>query len=244
QLAQAQENLRRIEAAEQQASEERIKQRDKENKKLLSLDQINQKAKEKFDEQSYQQRIATAQAGLGALISLQSTNSKQAFEIGKAAAIAQALVSIPSTAIKAYESLAGIPVVGPGLGAAAAAAAVVAGTARVNQIRSQKFTAFAEGGIVPGVGNTDSVPSLLTPGEVVVPETKFKDLNFNNDSQIVILNQIKSLMQTVAENTQVNIESDDAGGTPAQNINVELQLNGDVLANQILELNRDNQRLS
>jgi hypothetical protein len=29
---------------------------------------------------------------------------------------------------------------------------------------------FANGGVVPGFGNTDSVPALLTPGEVVVPK--------------------------------------------------------------------------
>lgn len=29
---------------------------------------------------------------------------------------------------------------------------------------------FAKGGIVPGIGNTDSVPAMLTPGELVVPK--------------------------------------------------------------------------
>jgi len=134
-------------------------------------------AKRKWEEQNWQQRAQTTQAGLAALASLQYSGSKQAFEIGKAASIAQALVSIPSTAIKAYESLAGIPVVGPALGAAAAAAAVVAGTARVNQIRATKFQAFAQGGLVEGgIKGVDSVPALLTPGEVVVPQKNFKDI--------------------------------------------------------------------
>jgi hypothetical protein len=31
--------------------------------------------------------------------------------------------------------------------------------------------AFAEGGIVPGVGNMDSVHAMLTPGEAVIPKS-------------------------------------------------------------------------
>lgn len=33
---------------------------------------------------------------------------------------------------------------------------------------------FAKGGIVPGTGNTDSVPAMLTPGELVVPKNRVK----------------------------------------------------------------------
>lgn len=35
---------------------------------------------------------------------------------------------------------------------------------------------LAEGGLIPGVGNTDSVPAMLTPGEFVIPKDKVKDL--------------------------------------------------------------------
>lgn len=34
---------------------------------------------------------------------------------------------------------------------------------------------LAEGGLIPGVGNTDSVPAMLTPGEFVIPKDKVKD---------------------------------------------------------------------
>jgi hypothetical protein len=53
---------------------------------------------------------------------------------GKAAAISGALISTYQSATDSYKSLAGIPVVGPALGAAAAAAAVVSGMANVKQI--------------------------------------------------------------------------------------------------------------
>lgn len=132
-------------------------------------------AKKQFDEQTYAQRLATAQAGLNALSGLMKSKNREAFEIGKAAAIAQALVSIPATAIEAYKSLAGVPLVGPALGAAAAAAAVFAGYEQVKNIQNTRL-AMAEGGMVPGQGNRDTVPALLTPGEVVVPKKNFGDL--------------------------------------------------------------------
>lgn len=70
-------------------------------------------ARKQFEEQTYAQRVQTAQKGLSAIAELTKSKSREAFELGKAAAIAQALISIPVTAIDAYKSLAGIPVVGP-----------------------------------------------------------------------------------------------------------------------------------
>lgn len=61
-------------------------------------------------------------------------NSKM-MAIAKTAAIAQTLIQTYEGAQKAFTALAGIPIVGPALGAAAAAAAVAGGMARVAQIR-------------------------------------------------------------------------------------------------------------
>jgi hypothetical protein len=127
------------------------------------------------------------------------------------------LITIPSTAIKAFDSLAGIPVVGPALGGAAAAAAIVAGTARVNQIRSQKFTGFQDGGLVEGgIPGRDSVPAMLTPGEVVVPETNFRDLRFNNERQAFetravreTLNETNGLLRHIASQQSLSGPSEE-----------------------------------
>jgi tape measure domain-containing protein len=242
QRLQAEENLRRQEAAEKASLEKRQQERDKANKADLKIAKINADARVKFDQQSYLQRAQTAQKGLAALASLQSSGSKEAFEIGKAAAIAQALVSIPATAIEAYKSLAGIPYVGPALGAAAAAAAIAAGTSQINKIRATKFTAFQDGGVVEGgIPGRDSVPALLTPGEVVVPERNFGDLKMSNTDVVMLLNDIKKSIESL-----VTIQSERAleEEETAQPLNVELTLDGEVLANQILELNRDNARIA
>lgn len=54
--------------------------------------------------------------------------------IGKAAAVASTAIKTYEGATAAYASLAGIPIVGPGLGAVAAAAAIAAGLANVKKI--------------------------------------------------------------------------------------------------------------
>lgn len=98
-----------------------------------------------------------------------SENKKQA-AIGKAAAIAQTIINTYSAATASYNAMAGIPYVGPFLGAAAAAAAVVAGMANVQAIRSQSV-GFRTGGnmTVGGSGGTDSqlISFRATPGEKI-----------------------------------------------------------------------------
>lgn len=91
---------------------------------------------------------------------------KKAFEIQKAVGIAQATIDTYKSATAAYSSLAGIPVVGPALGIAAAAAAITAGLVNVKKIASQKF----EGGgdSASGGGGTTTTPSGAG-GSVITP---------------------------------------------------------------------------
>jgi len=214
---------------------------EKARKDELSLSKINADARLKFENSTWKQRAQAVNVGLSAISSLQSSGNKQAFEIGKAASIAQALVAIPTTAIEAYKSLAGIPIAGPALGAAAAAAAVVAGTARVNQIRSTKITGFADGGLVQGgIPGLDSVPALLTPGEVVVPERSFKDLKMSDGEVVSILG---SIQQSIESLLAIKISASDEAAQ-SEPLSVELTIDGEVLASRILELNQDNARIA
>ena len=66
-------------------------------------------------------------------------------------------------AIAAYSALAGIPLVGPGLGIAAAAALTAFGIESAG-----KVTAAEHGGFIQGFGGVDSQRAVLTPGEFVV----------------------------------------------------------------------------
>lgn len=122
-------------------------------------------------QQQYAQQFQAASNALGALSTLQKSENKKQAAIGKAAAIAQALINTYSSATASYNAMAGIPYVGPFLGAAAAAAAVAAGMANVQAIRSQNVGNFRTGGefMVGGSGGTDSqqVSFRATPGERV-----------------------------------------------------------------------------
>jgi hypothetical protein len=89
---------------------------------------------------------------------------KKAFEIQKAANIANATIDTYKAAQGAYASLSSIPVVGPVLGAAAAAAAIAAGLVNVKNIASQKF----EGGGSPTPTPSPS-PSGGGGGSVITP---------------------------------------------------------------------------
>jgi len=84
----------------------------------------------------------------GNLSSLMKTKNKEMFNIGKAAAIAQATINTYTAATAAFKAMAGIPPA-PVWGIAAAASAVVAGMVNVNNIANTQFQAAEDGGIIP-----------------------------------------------------------------------------------------------
>ena len=88
--------------------------------------------------------------------------AKAMFEVGKALAISEAVVSTYQGAQGAFTSLASIPYVGPALGIAAAAAAITAGMLRVQSIASQKFGDTAN--------ISDGGSSIQTASAVAVPQ--------------------------------------------------------------------------
>jgi hypothetical protein len=133
----------------------------------------------------------------------QSAEFKIAFAAYKAFAIANAIISTYQGAQQAFTAMAGIPYVGPVLGAVAAGAAVVAGLARVSAITSQSYSGAAHGGM-------DYIPKestfLLDKGERVVSPRQNKDLtNFlqgqgnNTNNQNIVINLSFPGMKDTAE---------------------------------------------
>ena len=114
--------------------------------------------------------------------------NKKAFAAYKAFAIAQTLIDTYASAQSAFKSLVGIPIVGPALAFSAAAAAVAAGIARVNAIKSQTYSGRQMGGPV-GAGQTylvgEAGPELFQAppgGGTIVPNSGFGgevNINFN-----------------------------------------------------------------
>lgn len=202
-LLRDQDRVNRKIQIEKQANDKKLAQAQKANENKNAIDIYYDKLYQDFLDSSFQKRVDKTRVGLSAIASLQKSGSREAFNIGKRAAQAQVLLDIPKAAFSAYTSLIGTPFVGPVLAPIAAAAAIVAGQQQLAAIERQSF-AFAEGGIVPGVGNKDTVPALLTPGEVVVPKSNFEDLQKSlqggvTADQIVLLQQSNEIQAKILD---------------------------------------------
>ena len=114
-------------------------------------------ATDKLDKKNWQSRLSTTQHYLGQLSGLLSSENRKMFEVGKAAAIANAIVSTYSGAAQALDDLP-FPA-----NIAAAAAVTLAGFARVQAIRSTSFNggggAAGGGGITGGVQTVPAAPA-------------------------------------------------------------------------------------
>lgn len=158
--------------AERKAATERL-QRQIRERNQFKQDEINfgteiANLKKFFNKQEVQGVRSTTQD----LAQLSRSRNSTLKGIGKAAARVNAAIATAEGSIKAYASLAGIPVVGPALGAAAAGALIAFGLEQQAQI-----SAAQQGGFVPpsgfgsgiNAGSRDRVPTLLEAGELIVP---------------------------------------------------------------------------
>ena len=117
------------------------------------------------------EEFQNAQAAAAALIQLSRSENEGLKAIGKAAALVQIGISTHKGAIAAYAALAGIPIVGPALGVAAAAALTAFGLERAAKVQGAQ-----NGGVVAGTGFGDRVPFLLEPGELITPKQNFNEV--------------------------------------------------------------------
>lgn len=100
----------------------------------------------------------TAKMTVGFLTTISGSvanHSKKAFDLNKKLSIAQTIMNTYEMATSAYKALAGIPYVGPVLGAIAAAAAIKFGHMQIQGIKSMQFG----GGTAPSAAN---VPAPAT----------------------------------------------------------------------------------
>lgn len=101
------------------------------------------------------------------LARLQDSKNKEMVAVGKAAAIAHIGIQTAQGAISAYASLAPIPIVGPALGAVAAALLVAYGAEQIGRVNAQHM---AEGGIVKAQpGGVNAVIGEGGQDEAVIP---------------------------------------------------------------------------
>lgn len=125
--------------------------------------------------------LSVASSVFGALADLQEENSEEY----KAFAIMETTISTLEGAINAYKSMAGIPIVGPALGVAAAAAVTLAGIANINKIRSTNKDSSGSPTAVaaPQIESADSAMASVNP--LIDEQTdinRMTSLNENGDS--------------------------------------------------------------
>ena len=89
---------------------------------------------------------------------------KASFESNKKLQIASAIVTGAQGALAAFSSLAGIPVVGPVLGALAAAAAVATSMVQISTIKNTQFEGGGGGSLTPPSMNIPQVPTFNSVG--------------------------------------------------------------------------------
>lgn len=140
---------------------------------MEAFEKAQAERRKKIEETVMNNKLQLASNTFGQLASILGESSAA----GKAAAIAQTTIDTYQSATAAYKALAGIPVVGPALGAVAAGAAVVSGLANVKKIASTKepkapraqTPSYAMGLVTgAGTGTSDSVTANLSAGEGVL----------------------------------------------------------------------------
>jgi hypothetical protein len=121
----------RVELKEKEIKQVDIPSFEKQKEIHYTLEELNNQRIE-WEAMSGQERLSIANNVLGNLGRIAGEESKAS----KALAITSATINTYDSAVKSYNSLAGIPVVGPVLGGIASAAAVASGLANVRAIAS------------------------------------------------------------------------------------------------------------
>jgi len=147
---------------------------DKQNK--LTDAMVAAKAKQVQKEKELEaQKVSAVSQSFGNLATLTKTGNKELFEIGKAAALAQATVDGYAAIQKALSSAP------PPFNFILAATVGVATGVQIANIASQKLaTGMTE---IPGTGLKDNFPAILAPGERVLSRDQNRDLKDFINSQ-------------------------------------------------------------
>ncbi len=150
------------------------------NKKLFAEGKIDAEAYNKTEKELSDARVeiskkeAAARAENAQKISATLKNAAKAIGehtvAGKAAAIAATTIDTYMSATAAFKSLAGIPIVGPVLGAVAAAAAIAAGLKNVKAILAVKAPTIPGGSSEPGFADIPSPGAPSTGGGGSMPD--------------------------------------------------------------------------
>lgn len=171
-----------------------------------------QKARQDIQDEADQKRLDSYEGTLGDTTSALKTALGEGSALYKAAAITQTIIETYKGATAAYASLSTIPIVGPALGVAAAAAVTAAGLANVGKIRSAR----EQGGQL-SYGQVSTIAERGKP-EVIMPAGASRVRTADQMRQIMGesgknngIPQISIINQTSGRIDSVQQEQDDEG---------------------------------
>ena len=171
-----------------------------------------QKARQNIQDEADQKRLDSYEGTLSDTTSALKSALGEGNALYKAAAITQTIIETYKGATAAYASLSTIPVVGPALGVAAAAAVTAAGLANVAKIRSAR----EQGGYL-AAGQASTIAERGKP-EVIMPAGASRVRTAEQMRQIMGesgsssgIPQISIINQTTGRIDEVRQEQDDEG---------------------------------
>ncbi|MGL5968491.1 MAG: SHOCT domain-containing protein [Kluyvera sp.] len=181
--------------------------------KGLVAEEDYQKARQDIQEETEQKKLDSYVKTLGDTTSALKTALGEGSALYKAAAITQTIIETYKGATAAYASLSTIPIVGPSLGIAAAAAITAAGLANVGKIRSAR----EQGGNL-SAGQISTIAERGKP-EVIMPAGASRVRTADQMRQIMGetgnknngIPQISIINQTSGRIDSVQQEQDDEG---------------------------------
>lgn len=168
------------------------------NEKALQVQRDFRDAMAQIDRDSFQQKADAWSGALGDLASLMQSGNKKLFNIGKAAAIAQATVDGWSAAVTAWDK--GMKVGGPPVAAAFAAFSVLRTGVMIANIASQQFGGGASGGMAGGGGGAPQVQDQGPTG--VTNITVQGDVIGRNTGDALV----KQINEAIAAGHRINLE--------------------------------------
>ncbi len=135
--------------------------------------------REEIDEMEKKARMASFGALGNSLMSLGEGQSRKVFETGKALALAQAAVALPSAVIESFKNGGGFP-----WGLAPAAAMLATGLKNIQQIKSAKFGGGTAGASIGGGSASGGLPTTAnqSSGETFKQKQVIEVRGINKDS--------------------------------------------------------------
>jgi Ca2+/Na+ antiporter len=169
------QNIARAEnerTAQQLAAQNRLAEQAQTNQKFLLEQQKYGTAYATINKIMHSEVYQGTKQATNEMVQYQQSSNATLKGIGKAAAVASIIIKTAESAMNIYAGFSTIPIVGPVLGVAGAAAAVMFGAEQVGKVTGAAQGALLTGGI-PGV---DSIPVMAQRGELISPAQTFEEV--------------------------------------------------------------------